>query len=71
MPSANMDIREYFNNGRGNIPLAGWQMKPELPTVNEIMGTDHPEEEFKLTTNQIHGPWSSTHSISKPSQPPS
>lgn len=57
LPSANMDIREYFNYGLGN---AGWQMKPELPAVNEIMGTNHPGEEFNLTTNQVHGPWSST-----------
>lgn len=60
LPSAIMAIRVYFNNGLGNNPLAGWQMKPELPTVNEIMGIDHPGEEFNLTTNQIHGPWSST-----------
>lgn len=36
LPSANIAIRGYFNNEQENLPLAGWQMKPELPTVNEI-----------------------------------
>ena len=59
MLSANLAIRQYFNAGPRDTPLDEWQKKPELPTVNEIMGTDHPGEEFNLATNKIHGAWPS------------
>lgn len=61
LPLANMAIREYFDDDDpGEAPLAEWQTKPELPTVNEIMGTEHPGAEFNLVTNTIDGAWPST-----------
>lgn len=55
-----MAIREYFDDREDTTHLTDWQMKPELPTANEIMGTEQPGEEFNLTVNQIWGSWSST-----------
>ncbi|KAF7712362.1 Uncharacterized protein PECH_003473 [Penicillium ucsense] len=58
-PSAHLAIRQYYD-----VPidttLADWQLKPDLPTVGEILGTDHEGEEFFIATNHIHGPWPST-----------
>lgn len=59
-PSANMAIREYFDNGTDHTYLAGWQTKPELPTVQEVMGTDQLGDDFTLTVNKTWGPWPST-----------
>ena len=59
-PSANMAIRKYFDNRTDHARLAGWQTKPELPTVQEVMGTDQLGDDFTLTVNKISGPWPST-----------
>ena len=59
-PSANMAIRECFDNGTDHTHLAGWQMKPELPTVQEVMpGTDQLGDDFTLAVNKTWGPWPS------------
>jgi helicase required for RNAi-mediated heterochromatin assembly 1 len=55
-----MAIREYFDNGTDHTHLVGWQTKPELPTVQEVMGTDQVGDDFTLTVNKISGPWPST-----------
>lgn len=57
-PSANMAIREYYN-ATDHAHLADWQTKPELPTAQEVMGTDRFGGDFTLAVNKISGPWPS------------
>lgn len=54
----NPEIRQYFDP---DLPIYGpwrlWQTKPELPSSEEIMGTDVPGDVVALTANCISGPW--------------
>ncbi|KAJ5941450.1 hypothetical protein N7516_001618 [Penicillium verrucosum] len=54
----NPEIRQYFDP---DLPIYGpwrlWQTKPELPSSEEIMGTDTPGDVVALTANCISGPW--------------
>lgn len=58
---ANKAIRQYFENGSGNdiTSQEEWLQMPELPTADEILGTDAPGDDVLLAPNQITGPWSS------------
>ncbi|KGO70841.1 hypothetical protein PEX1_046850 [Penicillium expansum] len=55
---ANPEIRQYFNS---DLPIYGpwklWQTKPELPSTEEILGTDIPGDVVALAPNCISGPW--------------
>jgi helicase required for RNAi-mediated heterochromatin assembly 1 len=45
-----------------------WESRPELPTSDEIMGTDESEKEgdiIQLIPNQITGPWPSKNTYLK------
>ncbi|CAI7625625.1 unnamed protein product [Penicillium glandicola] len=56
----NPEIRQYFDP---DLPIHGpwklWQTKPELPSTEEILGTDIPEDVVALTPNCISEPWAS------------
>ncbi|KAJ5958258.1 uncharacterized protein N7479_005408 [Penicillium vulpinum] len=56
--SVNPDIRQYFDS---DLPIYGpwkpWQTKPELPSSEEILGTDVPGDIIALSPNRISGPW--------------
>ncbi|KAJ5853563.1 hypothetical protein N7534_006106 [Penicillium rubens] len=54
----NPEIRQYFDP---DLPVYGpwklWQTKPELPSNEEILGTDIPGDFVALTPNCITEPW--------------
>ncbi|KAJ9490234.1 hypothetical protein VN97_g3039 [Penicillium thymicola] len=54
----NPEIRQYFDP---DLPIYGpwrlWQTKPELPSSEEIMGTDTPGDVVALPANCISEPW--------------
>lgn len=54
----NPEIRQYFDP---DLPIYGpwklWQTKPELPSTEEILGTDIPGDVVALTPNFISEPW--------------
>jgi helicase required for RNAi-mediated heterochromatin assembly 1 len=54
----NPDIRQYYNP---DLPVYGpwklWQTKPELPSAEEILGTDVPGDVVTLPSNFVWGPW--------------
>ncbi|CAI7581715.1 unnamed protein product [Penicillium crustosum] len=56
----NPEIRQYFDP---DLPIYGpwrlWQTKPELPSTEEILGTDIPGKVVALTPNCILEPWTS------------
>lgn len=56
----NPEIRQYFDP---DLPIYGpwrlWQTKPELPSTEEILGTDIPGDVVALTPNCISEPWTS------------
>ncbi|KAJ5689181.1 ATP binding protein [Penicillium macrosclerotiorum] len=58
---ANRAIREYFGNyGCQKIGSnTDWLMKPELPTADEILGIDSPDNDVLLAPNVISEAWSS------------
>ncbi|KAJ5512243.1 hypothetical protein N7463_001795 [Penicillium fimorum] len=55
---ANQDIRQYYDP---DLPIYGpwklWQTKPELPSPEEILGTDVPGDVVALAPNCISGSW--------------
>ncbi|OQE40164.1 hypothetical protein PENCOP_c006G01589 [Penicillium coprophilum] len=55
---ANQDIRQYYNP---DLPPYGpwklWQSKPELPSAEEVLGTDVPGDVVALAPNCISRPW--------------
>ncbi|KAJ5360713.1 hypothetical protein N7517_009904 [Penicillium concentricum] len=55
---ANQEIRQYYDP---DLPVYGpwklWQTKPELPSAEEILGTDVPGDVVALAPNCISGPW--------------
>ncbi|KAJ5165421.1 uncharacterized protein N7500_007251 [Penicillium coprophilum] len=57
---ANQDIRQYYNP---DLPPYGpwklWQTKPELPSAEEVLGTDVPGDVVALAPNCISRPWAS------------
>ncbi|CAG8900181.1 unnamed protein product [Penicillium egyptiacum] len=56
----NPEIRQYFDP---DLPVYGpwrvWQTKPELPSTEEVLGTDIPGDFVALTPNCISEPWAS------------
>ncbi|KUM65699.1 hypothetical protein ACN42_g1364 [Penicillium freii] len=56
----NPEIRQYFDP---DLPIYGpwklWQTKPELPSIEEILGTDIPGDVVALIPNCISEPWTS------------
>ncbi|KAJ5795127.1 hypothetical protein N7457_001726 [Penicillium paradoxum] len=56
----NSEIRQYFDP---ELPMYGpwslWQIKSELPSTKEILGTENTEDSIQLTPNCIDGPWKS------------
>lgn len=56
----NKSIRQYFEESNDDAsPSEEWLQKPELPTADEILGTDAPGDDVLLAANQISGPWPS------------
>lgn len=58
----NKSIRQYFDIAGNDDEASGkaWLQKPELPTPEEILAADAPDENVPLAPNQIDGPWPST-----------
>lgn len=55
---ANFKVREYFESMMvENTPE--WQSKPEIPSAQEIMGSDTPDGSLPLHVNLIDRPWDS------------
>lgn len=55
---ANLKVREYFESMiLENTP--SWQSKPEIPSPQEIMGSDTPDDSLPLHVNLIDRPWDS------------
>lgn len=60
----NPDIKNYCIQAKDNNAPEGetWTMKPELPSSDEILGTDlleNDEDCVELMPNRIRGPWPS------------
>lgn len=57
----NKAIRQYFENAsiHNASSQEEWLQTPELPTADEILGTDAPGDDVLLAPNQISGPWPS------------
>lgn len=55
------EIRQYLSQTQAPradaVPSGSWLLKPELPSSQEIFGTD--DEYLDLGTNQIQGAWES------------
>lgn len=63
----NHAIREYFATAVASegdpLPKGqkdDWRTKPELPTTEEILGSDESSTDIFLLPNNISGPWPST-----------
>lgn len=61
---ATPDIRDYYSQAREDDSSESetWASKSELPSSDEILGTDLPEEDadcVELMPNRISGPWPS------------
>lgn len=58
--AVNPEIRQYFEPDKPMFgPWSLWQSKPELPSTDEILGTDDPEIIIPLVANCVEGPWES------------
>lgn len=63
----NPAIREYWKEAKsdGSTGSEAWVSKPEIPSSEEILGTDLPEDDedcVELMPNHINGPWPSKES---------
>lgn len=64
-PPVNPDVRAYFEKAEFLDPTEGdWVNKPELPSTEEVMGTDT-DEDVWLAPNRTYGPWPSKHEYLK------
>lgn len=54
----NLEVRKYFEpSGIGN--RSEWQLQPEIPSAEEILGDDTSDDRVPLPINNIEGPWES------------
>lgn len=59
LPTVNYSIRQYVN-GKFAVPGTwGFTDKREIPTQDEILTTDDPEDLLKVPRNEVVGPWPS------------
>ena len=63
----NRAIRDYWKEAKSEDPITNeaWVSKPEIPSSEEILGTDLPENDedcVELMPNHINGPWPSKES---------
>jgi helicase required for RNAi-mediated heterochromatin assembly 1 len=54
---ASPHVREYFQPSTKDEPQ--WQSKPEIPSAEEVLGSDTPDGFVVLTPNLIDQPWPS------------
>ena len=56
--SVNQDIRKYFESFLSD-DAPEWQSKPEIPSADEVLGRDTPDDFVILNPNIIDEPWPS------------
>lgn len=56
--SVNPDVRKYFDTIVSD-DAPEWQSKPEIPSAEEVLGKDTPDDFVILNPNIVDGPWPS------------